>query len=349
MRLETLNEGDTLLKPSFRMAPPSDMPAFARWFDCDLGYLRSMQSCASLHGHGVERMLLVDSGLCRMTLMARDGGMWKAYGGYDAVCGLTGHPNSMGVIARLSPVASPEDLPLIRRHVADAGVGCRAEVVRWLGDVRQQGMPVLVFDGFPGKCRSGAVVTCDGRGEGGSPVIRYESLPLPSKWMGIGTDQPYDREGPSGMSRDPLSGKSGHVSHSDLERVSATQGEVLSATKRTPEAGSGMCLAWVNDVFDNAGHGFERLWAASEAWREWCLSSDVTDLRPGMIVAVESTETSPVAGHIGIYVGDGEVMDNETYGGEGVVKTRPLGEWIEMFGTVSEPRWGWAGGTPLDA
>lgn len=130
-------------------------------------------------------------------------------------------------------------------------------------------------------------------------------------------------------------------------RMTDAQRAVVKEASTTDAAGPSMCLAWVNDVFENAGYDFERLWAASEACQEWCHSTDKGDLEPGMIVAVESTDTSPLAGHIGIYVGDDKVTSNETWGGEGVVRTRPLDEWLEMFGKVESPRWGWAGGRDL--
>ena len=131
------------------------------------------------------------------------------------------------------------------------------------------------------------------------------------------------------------------------DAMTEAQRAVVASARSVGQAGPGMCLAWVNDVFDDAGYGFERVWAASEACQLWCGSTDRSALRPGMIVAVESTETSPYAGHIGIYVGNGCVMDNETLGGEGVVKERALDEWLGMFGKVAEPRWGWAGGVDL--
>ena len=131
------------------------------------------------------------------------------------------------------------------------------------------------------------------------------------------------------------------------DRMTEAQQSIVDATGDTKTAGEGMCLAWVNDVFESAGWEFDRLWAASEAYQIWCHSTDRHDLEPGMIVAVESTDTSPVAGHIAIYIGNGMVRDNETLDGKGVVKTRSLDEWVEMFGTVSTPKWGWAGGYDL--
>lgn len=126
-------------------------------------------------------------------------------------------------------------------------------------------------------------------------------------------------------------------------KMTTAQKAIVKSAKETGPSGASMCLSWVNDVFERSGWEFERLWAASEACETWCHSTDRDDLEPGMIVAVESTETSPMAGHIGIYIGHGMIRDNETWGGEGVVMTRPIDEWLEMFGKVATPRWGWAG------
>lgn len=126
-------------------------------------------------------------------------------------------------------------------------------------------------------------------------------------------------------------------------KMTTAQKAIVKSAKETGPSGASMCLSWVNDVFERSGWEFERLWAASEACETWCHSTDRNDLEPGMIVAVESTETSPMAGHIGIYIGHGMIRDNETWGGEGIVMTRPVDEWLEMFGKVATPRWGWAG------
>lgn len=141
--------------------------------------------------------------------------------------------------------------------------------------------------------------------------------------------------------------KAKKLADSDTTDLTEGQRAVISSANSTRTAGASMCLAWVNDVFDRTQWDFDRLWAASEACQEWCYSTDRKDLKPGMIVAVESTDTSPIAGHIGIYIGDGMIRDNETWGGEGVVMTRPLDEWLEMFSKVDTPRWGWAGNCDL--
>ena len=139
----------------------------------------------------------------------------------------------------------------------------------------------------------------------------------------------------------------GQIEQVERERTSDAQWAVVSEARRMGAAGPSMCLMWVNDVYERAGYGFERLWAASEACQQWCHETNRNELRPGMIVAVEATDTSPLAGHVGIYLGHGEIASNETWGGEGVIRTRGVDDWIAMFGKVDEVRWGWPEGRDL--
>jgi cell wall-associated NlpC family hydrolase len=45
-------------------------------------------------------------------------------------------------------------------------------------------------------------------------------------------------------------------------------------------------------------------------------------------------------GHVGIYVGDGIVMENIGY-----IARTPLSEWLSWYNVA--PRWGWIGGVVL--
>ena len=65
-----------------------------------------------------------------------------------------------------------------------------------------------------------------------------------------------------------------------------------------------------------------------------------------MIVAVPSHPFSAqglAQGHVGVYLGDEEVMDAV---GEDVRKV-PLTLWLSTYGLISEPRWGWLGSIGL--
>ena len=89
---------------------------------------------------------------------------------------------------------------------------------------------------------------------------------------------------------------------------------VISACHSTPSPGSGLCAAWVTNVFIRAGVG--SFWGnADDMYYSWCGTSP-SNIQPGMIIAVNSSPASAagrIYGHIGIYVGNGTVMDNVGY------------------------------------
>lgn len=337
-----------ILRKSFKVAPPIDMPAFDEWFDRDIDYVQAMYESANRCDADSEWLALVDCDLCRMTMCIREDGRWKACGGYSTFQGVAGvHGGSEWVPAcyGIQPTdgTNPADRPLSRRHVTDGDTKCRGEVALWVSKNIASDMTIILFDQDGHEMRT---INGNEAGDCWDVGLGQENV---TRWIGddVLPSASYDREAACGRSHDEKSGHAGHVSHSDLADLTDAQRDVLSASDEIGQVGAGMCLAWVNEVFDYAGHGFERLWAASEACQQWCHSTDRDALLPGMIVAVESTDTSPLAGHIGIYIGDGRIRDNETLGGEGVIKTRPIDEWLAMFGTTSTPRWGWAGGVPL--
>ena len=120
---------------------------------------------------------------------------------------------------------------------------------------------------------------------------------------------------------------------------------VINACYSTPSTGSGMCAAWVTNVFIRAGIGS---WSgnACDMYYSWCGSSNRADLQPGMIIAVGScpgSYASRLYGHVGIYIGNGLVYHNLS----GVVGTMSLDTWCSTLGTTSTPRWGWLGGKVL--
>ena len=94
----------------------------------------------------------------------------------------------------------------------------------------------------------------------------------------------------------------------------------------------------------NAGYGFVA-GNANDMYAEFCYSSNRADLRPGMAVAVSThphTSAGRIYGHIGMYVGDGTVMDNIGY-----IRSISLDEWISYYGETVPVRWGWLNGIVL--
>ena len=137
----------------------------------------------------------------------------------------------------------------------------------------------------------------------------------------------------------------GTLTTSSTSSATGSLAAVTSACYSTPSTGSGGCAAWVSNVFANAGIGSWHGNACDFYW-SWCTSSDLADLKPGMIIAVSScagTAASRAYGHVGIYLGNGIVMQNLL----GSVGTMSLDTWLDYFDGYSTPAWGWLGGVVL--
>lgn len=119
--------------------------------------------------------------------------------------------------------------------------------------------------------------------------------------------------------------------------------DVIAACYATGSPGYNLCAAWVTYVFNNAGVG-RFSGNANDMYANWCYSSDLSELQPGMIVAVGTNPKGGwaglVYGHVGIYIGDGIVMENIGY-----IARTPLSEWLSWYNVA--PRWGWIGGVVL--
>lgn len=126
--------------------------------------------------------------------------------------------------------------------------------------------------------------------------------------------------------------------------MSGTQQSVISAARSTGSPGSGLCAMWVSMVFSNAGLGYPSGNACDMYWA-WCHSSNKSDLKPGMIVAVDThphTSAGSTYGHVGIYMGNGMVRDNIGY-----IRDIGLDEWISYYGATHPVKWGWVDGHSL--
>lgn len=129
------------------------------------------------------------------------------------------------------------------------------------------------------------------------------------------------------------------VSFSEGE-LTQLQERVLISCMRTPSPGAGYCAAWVTNVFSNAGIGY---WGgdACDQYRRFCKSSNLSQLKVGMIVAVSThghTQAGSIYGHVGIYVGNGLIMDNV-----GSIRTMSVHEWISYYSDRVAAKWGWFG------
>ena len=126
--------------------------------------------------------------------------------------------------------------------------------------------------------------------------------------------------------------------------TTGSQQRVIAACKSTGSPGGGLCAMWVSMVFSNAGFSYAG-GNANDMYNAWTTSSNRADLKPGMIVAVSThshTSAGRIYGHIGIYIGDGIMMDNIGY-----IRTISVNEWVNFYSTTVTPRWGWLMGIVL--
>lgn len=127
---------------------------------------------------------------------------------------------------------------------------------------------------------------------------------------------------------------------------SSRQQKVVNACRSTPSPGAGWCAAWVSNVFRNAGIGSYGGNANDMYWN-WCNLSNKSQIKTGMIVAVSAhnhTRAGSRYGHVGIYVGNGNVMHNI-----GNIATWTLDKWVDYYNTTVTPKWGWIGGVDLSS
>lgn len=117
---------------------------------------------------------------------------------------------------------------------------------------------------------------------------------------------------------------------------------MVSAAYSTSSPGSGLCAAWVSNVFRNAGVGSFG-GNACDMYYSWCGTS-TGNIQPGMIIAVPTAPFSPAAilyGHVGIYLGGGTVRENLS----GTVQSVSLSSWVSRYSATS--LCGWLGGVAL--
>ncbi|HEQ8733777.1 TPA: CHAP domain-containing protein [Streptococcus pyogenes] len=115
----------------------------------------------------------------------------------------------------------------------------------------------------------------------------------------------------------------------EYEASSEVQKKIVNAAYITPSPGAGWCAMWVSQVYQNAGLGYIG-GNACDMYQNYTFTSDRSKLKVGMLVAVESSSSGSTAGltygHVGIYIGDGKVMDNI-----GRIRVTTLDNWIASF------------------
>jgi len=132
-----------------------------------------------------------------------------------------------------------------------------------------------------------------------------------------------------------------------LMAASALQRRFVACAHGTPCTGQDLCASWVEQAFSRLGLGVV-LGSAAELYDGYCHYDDTADLKVGMIVATPQHPYSAQGlrhGHVGIYVGDGLVMDSVESG----VRKVPLLLWLSAYGLMADPRWGWLGSLGLSS
>lgn len=126
-----------------------------------------------------------------------------------------------------------------------------------------------------------------------------------------------------------------------LEEISEVAAKIIAACQTTPSPGGGLCAKWVTNVYQSA-LGIELGGNACDQYAAYCHTADRSQLQPGMIVAVPShphTAAGRIYGHVGIYIGNNQLMDNIGY-----IRTMDVDEWINFYGSqgggTDEARWG---------
>ena len=128
---------------------------------------------------------------------------------------------------------------------------------------------------------------------------------------------------------DLISANGGVGGGKEYEASTEVQKKIVNAAYITPSPGAGWCAMWVSQVYQNAGLGYIG-GNACDMYRNYTFTSDRSKLKVGMLVAVESSSIGGTAGltygHVGIYIGDGKVIDNI-----GHIRVTTLDDWIATF------------------
>ena len=124
---------------------------------------------------------------------------------------------------------------------------------------------------------------------------------------------------------------------------------VLEACITVSSTGEGYCASWVTAVYDQAGVGL--FWGnACDMYANWCTISDISYIKPGMIIATPShnwTNDGQIYGHVGIYIGKDENGEGQVVDNLGYIRMVPLERWVASYDDVVAPRCGWLGGVRL--
>ena len=125
-----------------------------------------------------------------------------------------------------------------------------------------------------------------------------------------------------------LTGGAGGVGE-DYANADETGKAIVNAALTTPSPGAGLCATWVSQVYQKAGLGWPT-GNGNSMLAGYATSTDWVNIKVGQIVSAQYGSNTPAGntyGHVGIYVGDGKIMDNI-----GSIRTISLTDWIAENG-----------------
>ena len=114
---------------------------------------------------------------------------------------------------------------------------------------------------------------------------------------------------------------------------------LIDAANNTAWPGAGLCAGWVYDVYDTAGIAPCRHYSAYESYKHHCISTDMSAIPIGASVYGTGSGSSGPYGHIGIYIGDGKVIDSQNGG----IIVSTMEEWLSWQVDVLDGKQGWLG------
>lgn len=136
----------------------------------------------------------------------------------------------------------------------------------------------------------------------------------------------------------------------DYASAEQWQKDIVNACSRVGWPGASLCATWSNRVYEAAGHpcsgngnsvlghqGYGASYYPSRA------TTDLSQIKVGMLVSAQfgsNTVPGNTYGHVGIYIGDGMVMDSINSG----IRTISLSEWVSQNGrgwVVCGYPWDW--------
>ena len=123
--------------------------------------------------------------------------------------------------------------------------------------------------------------------------------------------------------------------------LTETQEAIIRSAYSTPYAGGNLCEAWAEQVYRNAGVPVPLLESAIAGKEKYFVSDSTENIPPGAWVYGSGVGyMGSLYGHVGIYVGNGLIMDNE---GSRTKQAVPIEQWVSWQTASQNGKSGWYG------